>query len=122
MTLLQELIASKIVLGTAVGWTSAQLCKGFLLCFTERSFSLKHFFAQEGGMPSAHSALVSALFFSIYKEEGLSTSCIIAGVFSLIILRDAMGVRQATASHAKMLNALIDRVFDPTHETLHDFT
>ena len=60
-----------------------------------------------GGMPSAHSAMVSALTTSVGLYHGLSsTSFAIAAVFSLIIVHDAARLRGAVQLHAEVLGRL----------------
>lgn len=61
-------------------------------------------------MPSSHTAFVSSLFLSIYRIEGISSSFLIALVFGLVTLRDAMGIRKAAGTHAQVLNKLIQHI------------
>lgn len=65
-----------------------------------------------GGMPSAHSALVSSLATGIGLTAGwASTEFAIACLFAVIVMYDAAGVRQAAGKQAKILNQIIDEVF-----------
>ena len=65
-----------------------------------------------GGMPSAHSALVSSLATGIGLTVGwASTEFAIACLFAVIVMYDAAGVRQAAGKQAKILNQIIDEVF-----------
>jgi len=58
-----------------------------------------------GGMPSSHSAMVSALAASIAFMEGIDSSLfIITLMFALIIIRDALGVRRSSGIQARVLN------------------
>ncbi|MDR0383417.1 MAG: divergent PAP2 family protein [Spirochaetaceae bacterium] len=60
-----------------------------------------------GGMPSSHAATVSALTVSIAIHEGINSSLfIMTFFFSMIALRDAVGVRHSSGMQAKALNAL----------------
>jgi uncharacterized protein len=47
----------------------------------------------DGDFPSSHSSLVSALAFSVFLIEGLSTNFFIVLILALIIIKDATGVR-----------------------------
>jgi len=60
-----------------------------------------------GGMPSSHSALVTALTTSIGFKEGFDSSLfiVICG-YSLLVIRDAVGVRRSAGIQAKTLNKL----------------
>ncbi len=66
-----------------------------------------------GGMPSAHAALVSSFSAAIGLNEGVeSPHFAIAIIFSVIILRDAMGFRYKLGRHGKILNMLIEDLPD----------
>lgn len=61
-----------------------------------------------GGMPSAHTAFVVALDTVIWKQEGwTSPAFAVAVVFSMLIIRDAIGLRQVLGQHGRTLNMLI---------------
>lgn len=65
-----------------------------------------------GGMPSAHSALVSALATSVGQTKGWSSpEFAIACMFAVIVMYDAAGVRQAAGKQAKVLNQIVDELF-----------
>ncbi len=66
-----------------------------------------------GGMPSAHTAFVIALDTVIWRNEGLaSADFAVAFIFSLLIIRDAIGLRQFLGQHAKILNMLVKELPD----------
>jgi len=60
-----------------------------------------------GGMPSSHSALVTALAVSVAFEEGLGSNLFIVTLgLALIVIRDSVGVRRSSGIQAKSLNVL----------------
>ncbi|WP_062109418.1 divergent PAP2 family protein [Bacillus niameyensis] len=60
-----------------------------------------------GGMPSSHSAGVTALTTSVAMETGLdSIFFAISAVFAGIVMYDATGVRRQAGEHAAVLNRL----------------
>jgi uncharacterized protein len=62
-----------------------------------------------GGMPSAHSALVTALATGIGQTSGwASGEFAIALLFAIIVMYDAAGVRQAAGKQARILNQIMD--------------
>ncbi|MFD1851206.1 divergent PAP2 family protein [Oceanobacillus bengalensis] len=62
-----------------------------------------------GGMPSSHSAAVTALTTGVGIVEGVSSSMFgIAAIFSVITMYDASGVRRHAGRHAVALNRLIE--------------
>ncbi|MBU0758591.1 MAG: divergent PAP2 family protein [Nanoarchaeota archaeon] len=64
-------------------------------------------FFKSGHMPSSHTAVVLTLISSVFYEEGLTTLFVITMVFGLIVIYDAMGVRQAAGKQAGVLNKII---------------
>ncbi|MFW6269653.1 MAG: divergent PAP2 family protein [Bacillota bacterium] len=61
-----------------------------------------------GGMPSSHSAFVSTLATVIGLKYGIKSDLFaIVGIFSLIVLYDAGGVRRAVGKQANVLNDII---------------
>lgn len=65
-----------------------------------------------GGMPSAHSALVTALATGIGQTIGwASGEFALAFVFAIIVMYDAAGVRQAAGKQARILNQIVDEFF-----------
>ncbi|HCC36690.1 MAG TPA: acid phosphatase [Treponema sp.] len=60
-----------------------------------------------GGMPSSHSALVTAMSTSIAFAEGIaSTLFVLSFWFTLVVMRDALGVRRSAGVQARALNNL----------------
>lgn len=67
---------------------------------------------QAGGMPSSHAAMVCALATAIGLQQGFGSGAFaIAAVLALIVMYDAAGVRQAASRQARVLNRIIDELF-----------
>ncbi|MCH1625521.1 divergent PAP2 family protein [Ferdinandcohnia quinoae] len=61
-----------------------------------------------GGMPSSHSAAVTALTTGIALEQGLDSPIFaVATVFAIIVMFDASGVRRHAGEQATVLNQLV---------------
>ncbi len=74
-----------------------------------------------GGMPSAHSALVTSLATGVGQTAGWgSPEFAIATIFAVIVMYDAAGVRQAAGKQARILNQMIDELFSKDHEFNED--
>ncbi|MBW4664251.1 MAG: divergent PAP2 family protein [Chroococcus sp. CMT-3BRIN-NPC107] len=74
-----------------------------------------------GGMPSAHSALVTSLATGVGQTTGWgSPEFAIATIFAVIVMYDAAGVRQAAGKQARILNQMIDELFSKDHEFNED--
>jgi len=86
----------------------AQTIKIAYYFFKEGDLDIMHFF-EAGGMPSAHSAMVTALTVSIGLFIGWGSSALaVALVVSLVVMYDAMGVRRAASKQANILNKLVE--------------
>lgn len=67
---------------------------------------------ETGGMPSAHSALVTALAVGVGQSAGWESSAFaVALIFAIIVMYDAAGVRQAAGKQARILNQIVDELF-----------
>ena len=61
-----------------------------------------------GGMPSAHSATVTALCLSILWTEGWrSSTFVLSAVLAVVVIRDALGVRRTAGEEGKTINSII---------------
>jgi uncharacterized protein len=66
-----------------------------------------------GGMPSAHSASVTALAVAVGVGEGWSSPLFgITAFFSLIVMYDATGIRRAAGRQARVLNHMLEELRD----------
>lgn len=69
------------------------------------------FLSEPGGMPSAHTALVTALAVAVGLTEGFdSHSAMIAVGLGTITMADAISIRRAAGEHAKLLNRIVARL------------
>lgn len=76
---------------------------------------------ETGGMPSSHSALVTALACGIGQTLGWGSPIFAATtIFAVIVMYDAAGVRQAAGKQAKILNQIIDELFSEKPEFSQD--
>jgi len=92
---------------SGIAWLIAQLLKTVVNIVTERRLNFVSLMAS-GGMPSSHSATVSALAVSIGLTEGFASPFFaIAFLFAYIVMYDAAGVRRETGEQAKILNKML---------------
>jgi uncharacterized protein len=106
-----ELFSNPIFLSAIFSLLIAQFLKSVVNIFRSKTRSFREllltFFWKTGGMPSSHSALAVSIATAIAIREGLDTSIfILALFFSLVVIRDALGVRRAAGLQAKALNQL----------------
>lgn len=70
-------------------------------------------YLQSGGMPSAHSAIVTSLVAAVYMVAGAQSMLFsIVVVFTIIVLYDAMNVRREAGNHARTLNQLLAQTIE----------
>ncbi|QRN80305.1 MAG: divergent PAP2 family protein [Nocardiopsis sp. BM-2018] len=99
----------------------AQVLKVILVLLTERRWAFDRML-ETGGMPSSHSATVTALAVTVGLVEGFgSTLFALSVVFAGIVMYDATGIRRAAGMHAQLINDLVqelahlfDEGFQPT--------
>jgi len=81
---------------------AAEVAKFSIDLFQHRS---KRRFLNSGGMPSGHSAFVSSLVVVVASREGIeSTAFMIASVLAIVVMYDAIHVRNEAGKHATLLN------------------
>ena len=94
------------------GWIVAQIIKVFTGVFKLRKFSIISLLFGNGGMPSSHSASVTALAISCGFCYGFDSGFFaIALMFAIIVMGDAAGVRRETGEQAKILNRITADLF-----------
>jgi uncharacterized protein len=111
LDLSQSLLSNFTFVAVVISWFLAQFIKVLLYRRAEGRWNFLHFF-EAGGMPSAHSASVTALTLGIGLTQGLqSASFTVSLVFALIVMYDATGVRRAAGKQAEILNKIVDDIY-----------
>lgn len=102
-------MALPIVLITAVATqVLCQLFKVFFYSAKDGVYSFKYFFTS-GGMPSAHSAFVTALAVSIALDSGIDSDVFAASaVFGFIVMYDAYRLRGTVEKLTKIIRGLLE--------------
>ena len=114
MRFLETLIRNKMIIAPVFAWLSAQIIKTLVYIAVNREFRAERLLG-DGGMPSAHSATVTALAVTTAFVFGLSSfEFAIASLMAIIVMHDAMGVRQVTGKQSVVLNELL-AVFTEEH-------
>ena len=106
-----DIFKSVYVLTPFCAWTLAQLIKMLLSFLKTKRFDFGYLLST-GGMPSAHSALVSGLATVIGITVGFATPVFAVALgFALITMFDASTVRRAAGMQARLLNEIVDELF-----------
>ena len=115
MQAIADILHNQILMVALLSSLTAQGLKLIIDLFRSRKLNVTYLMSP-GGMPSAHSSLVGALATSIGLTKGWSSSeFAIACLFAIIVMYDAAGVRQAAGKQAKILNQLVDELFQEEH-------
>ena len=112
MDWLKDLGSNYILISGITAWITAQILKCLTGIFKIKEFTMVEMMFGTGGMPSSHSAAVCALATAAALKEGLDSGFFaIAAILAVIVMRDAMGMRNEVGKHAKTLNAIINEFF-----------
>lgn len=104
---LQELLKNDILLAGVFSWMTAQVVKTILYAVINKELDFTRMVG-DGGMPSAHSATVTAVATITGILCGFDSPLFaVAGIMAIIVMHDAMGVRLETGKQAKMLNEMV---------------
>ncbi|MBI4789069.1 MAG: divergent PAP2 family protein [Chloroflexi bacterium] len=116
---MSDLLANRVAQATFFAWAIAQLLKVLIELIWRRKLNLR-LLTSAGGMPSSHSATVCALATAIAMHDGMTSSLFaVSLVLATVVMYDAAGVRRAAGIQARILNQIIDELFQghPISET-----
>lgn len=104
---MDQLTSNRPLFAAMCAWATAQALKMILFSILERKISWQRLI-DTGGLPSAHSALVTGLTVGVGIREGFnSTLFAMSLVFALIVMYDALSLRREAGKHADILNELL---------------
>jgi acid phosphatase family membrane protein YuiD len=103
-----ELLQNKVLWCVTVAWFIAQFSKPFVQYLRTREWAWSWFFSA-GGMPSTHSAIMTAATTALGMQLGFaSPEFALSFAICMVVLYDAAGVRRQAGEHARVINAIID--------------
>ncbi|OUL29510.1 acid phosphatase [Nostoc sp. T09] len=115
-----NILDNRVLLVALVACLIAQSLKLVIELIKNRKLNVR-VLVTTGGMPSAHSALVTSLATGVGQTLGwASPDFALATIFAIIVMYDAAGVRQAAGKQARILNQMIDELFDEKHDFSQD--
>jgi acid phosphatase family membrane protein YuiD len=117
-------VENPIFLSSLTSFLTAQLIKTIIMLLRSRKKSAKEVIEslvwRTGGMPSSHVALVASMAASTAIAEGIGSNLFqISLWFSLVVIRDALGVRRSSGLQARVLNVLGRQVSDRLDVEFH---
>ncbi len=108
MEWLNELLSNKPLTNALIAWLTAQIIKFILYAIMNKEIRLERVFG-DGGMPSGHSATVTALAAtSLFTYGTGSFEFAISAILAIIVMHDATGVRLEAGKHAKAINEIFE--------------
>ena len=110
--LLKDLLSNQCLVAAVISWFIAQLIKIINELSKRTKFRTRDFILRAlvgtGGMPSSHTATVTAVMVGVAFEHGISSSIFaFACIFTFVTVRDATGVRLSAGRQAHAINQII---------------
>ncbi len=113
--LLKNILLNQCLVAAALSWFIAQLIKIIVELSKRTKFRTRDFILRAlvgtGGMPSSHTATVTAVTVGIAFEHGVTSSIFaFACIFTFVTIRDATGVRLSAGRQAHSINQIISSI------------
>ncbi|PIP13301.1 MAG: hypothetical protein COX49_02435 [bacterium (Candidatus Stahlbacteria) CG23_combo_of_CG06-09_8_20_14_all_40_9] len=110
MNFFSQIFRNKVFLATFFAWMVAQGIKVILGIIKNKRFDFR-WFIDTGGMPSSHTAAVTAMATSVGITFGFDSPMFaMALIFTLVVMFDAQGVRRAAGKQAEILNKIMEDI------------
>ena len=105
--MIDDFLQNRVLIAGVFAWVVGQFLKFPLEYIFNKRWNWGIMFSS-GGMPSSHSALVTAVALSIGFQNGFDTSIFaLAMAMAMIIIYDAAGVRRQAGIHAERINEIM---------------
>ena len=102
------IISNRIIMTGALAWVLSQVIKTIIHLILNKRLVLERLMG-DGGMPSSHSATVTSVALTTGFVSGWDSPVFaVALFFAVIVMHDAMGVRQETGKQAKIINNMLE--------------
>ncbi|MBN1556742.1 MAG: divergent PAP2 family protein [Lentisphaerae bacterium] len=112
---IMALFHSEIFWAAFCAWIAAQ-CTKMAVGWYERGRLDFSYLVSTGGMPSAHSSLVCGLATAVGLKAGFGEPVsVLAIAFAAVTMFDATTVRYAAGQQARLLNEIVDELFQEHH-------
>ncbi len=109
--MLRQIMGNPVLFIGLFAWALAQILKVPIHFILYHRLNWGLLFSS-GGMPSSHSALMTAVTLSIGLFYGFDSPLFaLAFAISMVVIYDAAGVRREAGRHAERLNILINEFF-----------
>ena len=103
-----DIINNDVLIVSLAAWLIAQIAKIVINAIVTKKFDIERLVG-DGGMPSGHSATVTAMALMTGFRCGFSSPVFgLAMVLAIIVMHDATGVRQEAGKHARSIIELTE--------------
>lgn len=120
MEYLSQILTNRILIAGLSAWVIAQIFKMVIYLIVNREFQIERLFG-DGGMPSGHSATVTAAAVTTGFVSGFGSPLFaIATILAVIVMHDATGVRRETGKQAKVIKEMASFIEDMSGKNLTD--
>ena len=114
----KAMLGNQVLVSAVVGWTVAQVLKTLIDFALNKSFNAERLVGS-GGMPSSHSATVCGLTTAAALKYGAgSFEFAISFILAMVVMYDAVGVRQETGKQARLNSILLENPLKLSSEVL----
>ena len=112
---LLAVLENRVLIAAVLAWFIAQFLKVVLVFWKEKRMDFSRM-GGSGGMPSSHSALITAMAASVGKYAGLdSVLFAIAATVAMVVMYDAANVRREAGRQAELLNKIVLDLYRDNH-------
>jgi uncharacterized protein len=109
---LTGIFRNPVLIGALIAWSLAQGVKLPLEFLRVRRWNWSLLFST-GGMPSSHTALVTAMAHGTGLVAGYDTPIFaLAMALAMVVIYDATGIRRQAGLHAEMINAMVQDLME----------
>lgn len=111
LRILRIIVTTKIFYITFFTWFFAQTLKVLFFFAAKKKFDFR-LFVGTGGMPSSHTAAVTAVTTTVGLTTGWSSPVFMVSLcYCIVVISDAVGVRRAAGKQATLLNKIMDEMW-----------
>lgn len=104
---LSEILHNKLLISSTTAGILGQLAKPISTALKGKGFNWRLIYTS-GGMPSTHSATVTAAATALAIERGLSDSLFgLSFIVACLVMYDAQGVRRSVGKQAEVVNTIV---------------
>ena len=104
------ILKNRILIAGCVAWLLSQIAKLVIHLIIHKRLVWERLLG-DGGMPSSHSATVTAVAVTAGLRCGWDSPIFaVAAVLAMIVMHDAMGVRQETGKQARVINDMVELI------------